>query len=105
MSEKCRPHRWRTPKPEDSHLTCDECGRMLELWELESWPVRVGVLKAYAKRCGNEAAKVFAGKLADALNHRRREIANRKRPQSLSEQVEQAYLDQHLEGLGFIWEE
>lgn len=64
----CRPHHWRTPRPGDMWLTCDVCGRLLPLHELESWHVRSGVLKAYAKRLGRPAAEEFAKALSETLN-------------------------------------
>ncbi len=65
----CRPHHWRTPKAGDKWLTCDVCGRLLHLHELKSYHVRVGILRAYARRLGREDAQTFAAALADTLNH------------------------------------
>ena len=65
----CRPHVWRTPSPGDTRLTCDSCGRLLPLLELEKQHVRYNVLRAYAKRCGMTAGREFASALADALNN------------------------------------
>ncbi len=64
----CKPHHWRVPKPGDTRLTCSCCGRLLPFRELYPQPVRYGVLRAYARRCGREAAKVFAEALAEAMN-------------------------------------
>ena len=70
----CKPHHWRSPEVGDKWLTCDVCGRLLPFHELHPQHVRYGVLRAYARRLGRDAAKAFGEALSEALNHQQRRI-------------------------------
>ena len=44
MSDRCTPHDWVIPQPDDPYLTCGACGRQLRRSEITSyqWPAILG---------------------------------------------------------------
>ena len=55
----CKPHQWRTPKPGDSRLICETCGRELDRVSEVTQNIRTSIMISIEARRGPEDVKAF----------------------------------------------
>ena len=55
----CKPHRWRTPRPGDTALTCEACGRRLLRGDSITPTMRAAITKSAGSRIGESEAEEF----------------------------------------------